>query len=306
VTLIEAHEGTKDFDTALVWDLLKERTVPVLVYGAAGAGKSTLVRILTGDTNAKTSHGVAGTTKETPCKAPSGVCLIDMPGITIPGLEIVTKDSVMAWVEGTAREWKEASAWNARIRDLEERLRSQEARRRPLAVLYCVNATARVHPERIKELIARPHTLLVPTCIVLTNIYGASNEARATIEAELQKLIEEVGFNKRGQLVQFVQVNSEQFSSGAAKHHQKGIAELVTTLLGHLDPSDALTFSRKRNMFGLGSSGMTDNEKAAVRESFNPQDPIAKGIRELEPTYSTAVSPRRAPRGDRAKRARHQ
>ena len=68
-----------------MWATLNQKRVNVLVYGAAGAGKSTLVHQLMGDPAAKSSACLTGTFHDTPCRLPSGLSFIDTPGITVPG-----------------------------------------------------------------------------------------------------------------------------------------------------------------------------------------------------------------------------
>lgn len=55
LTLIEANSSTSGFDTDLAWDMIQQKTVNVLFYGESGAGKSSLVKALTGDSEINTS-----------------------------------------------------------------------------------------------------------------------------------------------------------------------------------------------------------------------------------------------------------
>ena len=55
LTLIEANQSTAGFDTDLAWDMVQQRTVNVLFYGESAAGKSSLVKALTGDPSVTTS-----------------------------------------------------------------------------------------------------------------------------------------------------------------------------------------------------------------------------------------------------------
>ena len=84
-------------DTSLAWDLIDRERVSVLVYGESGAGKSLLVRTLTGAAEAASSHTGAGTSEDRCFATPSGVDFIDTPGVKIP-LELAESASHLAWL----------------------------------------------------------------------------------------------------------------------------------------------------------------------------------------------------------------
>ena len=59
----------------------------------------------------------------------------------------------------------------------------------------------RVYPERIRELIEKPHHLLVPTIVVISDIRSASDRECSECQAHLEKLIQEIGPNSRNRKV---------------------------------------------------------------------------------------------------------
>ena len=168
ITLIEANESTMGFDTSLAWDMIERGTANVLVYGESGAGKSLLVRTLTGDEGARSSATTVGTTEEHIHRTPSGINFIDTPGIKIP---------LVAEADSSLRYLRDRYNWNMMLRDLDVRLRSSSAATRPLGVVYVHRATMRVIPERVAELLQKSHSLLVPTFLLLSDVCSVDDAA---------------------------------------------------------------------------------------------------------------------------------
>ena len=261
VTLLEANEATKSFETELHWDLLKKKKMSILFYGAQYSGKSQLIRALSDHKNAiplpgheRTECGSEGIM----CPCPSGVNLIDTKGFVWPGTEPPKTDKI------AHAEWKcWIAGFEKRIEHLNDRIRvHSSADIRPLAVVVCVGApTNPPNTAELKRLLTEPHKLLVPTFLVLTNIFAVDAKVRAQRIRHYKQIAAEIEANARARnnKVNFVAVNSVDFVADRAegvKHDSEGIPEFVTTLLQNLDPMDGLTFARKveRKWLEFGSS----------------------------------------------------
>jgi energy-coupling factor transporter ATP-binding protein EcfA2 len=240
LTLIEANESTLGFDTSLAWDMIERGTANVLVYGESGAGKSTLVRTITGDEGAKSSATTVGTTQESIYRTPSGICFIDTPGIKIPLVEEADASYF--------RYLRDRYNWNAMLADLNRRLRSPSAETRPLGVVYVHRVTMRVIPERIADLVSKSHRLLVPTFIVLSDVCSVDDDELKEVRERITAIADELGPNARNHRVQVVEVNTQTKIVSGHRHPSRGLPELLSKLLSHLDPMDALTFTRRTFM----------------------------------------------------------
>ena len=236
ITLIEANESTMGFDTSLAWDMIERGTANVLVYGESGAGKSLLVRTLTGDEGAKSSATTVGTTEEHIHRTPSGINFIDTPGIKIP---------LVQEADSSLRYMRDRYNWNGMIKDVDARLRSSSAATRPLGVVYVHRATMRVIPERIAELLQKAHSLLVPTFLLLSDVCSVDDAALKEVRQQLQSITDGLGQNARNHTVHFIEVNTMTKTINGHKHASRGLPEFVSTLLTNLDPIDALTFTRR-------------------------------------------------------------
>lgn len=256
LTLIEANESTLGFDTSLAWDMIKRGQANVMVYGESGAGKSLLVRTLTGDEAAKSSATTVGTLTENIHCTPSGINLIDMPGIKIP---------LVASTDYSFRYMRDRYNWSAMLADLGRRLRSLSAATRPLGVVYAHRATMRVIPERIIELLQTSHSLLVPTFLVLSDVCSVDDEALKEVRAQMKKIVADLGPNSRNHHVHFIEVNTQTKVVSGHRHPSRGLPEFVSTLLSNLDPIDALTFTRRTYMLAPRLQ-VSEEQKQRVRE----------------------------------------
>lgn len=87
MTLIEAVPGTCLSNTDLARDMITRKRVNVLMYGRSGAGKTTLIGTLTGNSDLH-RHGEAAVTKDVVNHATAcGITFTDRPGIDIPGAQ---------------------------------------------------------------------------------------------------------------------------------------------------------------------------------------------------------------------------
>ena len=198
LTLVEANSSTNTHETDLAWDMIDAERVKVLVYGESGAGKSLLVRTLTGCANARSSHTSVGTLEATVFPTPCGVDFIDTPGVKIP-LELSEADSYFSWA-------RDAVAWRALLGDLQSRLSSRDAALRPLAVVYVHRASARVIPERIKELLSKGFHMLVPTFLLVTDVCGVDDDALQEVRQQMSAIVADLGENKLGAKVSVIEV----------------------------------------------------------------------------------------------------
>jgi len=274
VKLLEANEATKSFETLLHWDLLKKRKMSILFYGAQYSGKSQLIRALSDHEKAVPMAGLERTecdAKGIMCPCPSGVNLIDTKGFVWPGTEPPKSDKEAHeewgfWIKG----------FESRIKNLNQRIRVESsADERPLAVVVCVGAPANPPDTvQLKRLLTEPHKLLVPTFLVLTNIYAVEADVREERIRHYKEVAASIEANARARnnRVNFVAVNSVDYVADSRKTHKSvGIPEFVTTLLQNLDPMDGLTFARKVERGWLTSSAprsLTEQQKTEITNSI--------------------------------------
>ena len=70
-------------------------------------------------------------------------------------------------------EWfKEYLQWSALLGNVKQRLDSQVATERPIAICYVHKAGHRIIRERIAQLVSIPHKKLVPVFLVVTDVYS--------------------------------------------------------------------------------------------------------------------------------------
>jgi hypothetical protein len=229
LTLIEANASTKSFDTRLAWDMLRLKTINCLVYGESGAGKSSLVKAITGDESIVVSATHQGTKNETAYDMPCGLRVIDTPGFRVPLTTIGGDDEEKpSWF--SIKWWKEVSTfcpsccifaslifvnatqvviWRNLLKDLNSRLHSLKASDRPLCVMYVQRAANRIIAERIRELLALPHKLMVPVFLIISDVCSVDDKALMQVTGTMQTLIDSIGLNAKGHMVRMLLVNSE-------------------------------------------------------------------------------------------------
>ena len=255
-TLIEAQAHSAN--TELARDMIDKRRVQILFYGRSGAGKTTLIGTLTDQKEKLHAFGEASVTREvTNHHTPCGIHFTDRPGIDIPGAQAQTAEgraslesmsassSLLKQAADFLAEQARRVEWARQLADLDRRLRSSTAEDRPIALVYVQHANARLYAERVKELVARPHGMLVPTFIAIADKWSVSRAELATKEAEVDNLIAEVGANKRGKTIGRCSLSSKPKQVGGTVHPEAGVPEFVSRLLSTLDPVDALTFLRQ-------------------------------------------------------------
>ena len=163
--------------------------------GQTGAGKSTLIGELTG----QSSLGGATTKQVSLNETPSGLCFIDRPGIDIPGAEGTNAEALsvereQAWFTSAMRsvsQWTNELArkadWKKTLADLDRRLKSNSAEDRPLALVYVhKSGNPRLYKEHIMQLLGKAHELLVPTFVVVADKWSADKHSREVLLNEIQ------------------------------------------------------------------------------------------------------------------------
>ena len=236
LTVVEANSSTVSWDTSLAWNMIESERVNVLVYGETGAGKSLLVRTLTGHENAVSSHTGVGTIDLQRFQTASGIDFIDTPGIKIP-IPLSEADTYLAWV-------RDQLAWRALLSDLQSRLSSHETAVRPLAVVYVHRASSRVLSERLEELLAKAHEMLVPTFLLISDICGVDDVALRDVRERMAQIVESLGPNKLEHKVQLIEVNTESKVVSGHRHLSRGLPQFISALLSSLDPTHGLTLTR--------------------------------------------------------------
>jgi len=257
-TLITAAASTSNADLSLAWQMVELKKVNVLVYGQTGAGKSTLIGELTG----QSSLGGATTKQVSLNETPSGLCFIDRPGIDVPGAvgtnaEAVSVEREQAWFTSAMRsvsQWTNELArkadWKKTLADLDRRLKSNSAEDRPLALVYVhKSGNPRLYKEHIMQLLGKAHELLVPTFVVVADKWSADKQSREALLDQINGMITELGPNRRHRHVQCHVLSARPYESGSTVHPSVGIGEFLSSLLSHLGPEDAITFIRPVRFF---------------------------------------------------------
>jgi len=254
LNLIEANNATSDFSTNLARQMIEACTATIYCYGESGSGKSTLIRNLTGDPAAVTSHTTPGTEEDTHCLFKSGLRFIDTQGFRVPLIPTTTLGLLNA-------EWfKEYLQWERLLRNLRMRFDSKVATDRPLAIMYCHKAGHRVIPERIQQLISIGHMKLVPTFLVITDVFAIDDEALQEFRAIFRNIVRTVGFNARGKSVHLIEVNSQAKEVKGHYFEPVGMPQLASMILNALEPMDILTFTH-RSMLGIGAHVESNKKK---------------------------------------------
>ena len=135
--------------------------VNVLMIGETGAGKSLLVKVMTGDEDVKTSATSAGTAKEERFKTHSRLNFVDTPGFKLPLSPEEARQENVSWF---ARQ-RDEFAWSRWLSKIEGYIQSRDLKRRPSVVLYCHRGSSRIIPQRMMEIFKLPHLNEVYTYI---------------------------------------------------------------------------------------------------------------------------------------------
>ena len=281
VTLLSANEGLNKFDVSLHWDLLKERKMTIMFYGATWSGKSQIIKVLTDDEKAIPLDGELRTECDEQgidcsCTAGGdGIHMYDTKGFMWPAT---------APPERTGKQYekwkKNDDAFKMEIEMLHDRIRSTSAETRPMSVCICISAAgAPPEKERLKEMLSVPHSLLVPTFLLLTNIYAVDKKTLENREEYCASIVQHFAskehMNKRGAGIHFQKVNSVQkVDKDGSEHPPEGLAEFITTLIANFKATDGLTFARppisgvRRFFTGSSSTEITKTEKDEIRAAI--------------------------------------
>lgn len=282
VTLLSANEGLNKFDVSLHWDLLKERKMTIMFYGAQFSGKSQIIKVLTDDAKAipldgelRTECGVEGI--DCSCAAGGdGIHMVDTKGFVWPATAPPERNDPQYKI------WElNDEAFKLQVELLHGRIRSTSAKTRPMSVCICIGAgSAPPEAKRLIEMLSVPHSLLVPTFLLLTNIYAVDKKTLENREEYCQNIVQHFDQhkNKRGAGIHFQKVNSVQkVDKDGAEHPPEGLAEFITTLIANFKATDGLTFAYPPAKGGwfTGSSSTTPREVLTPREKDEIRETIS-------------------------------
>ena len=215
---------------------LPSHGVNTLMIGEAGAGKSTLVKVLTGDDDIVTSATQAGTHGDTRYKCPCGLNFVDTPGFKLP---VSPEEATRKGGQSMLMRWKDNFMWNRWLDRIKHLCTSSDLSVRPSVVVYCHRASSRVIPSRLLEVWRIPHAHNVPLIIVLTDVCGVDDTALKEVRKAMAEMARELGPDALGRTATAIEINSEQKTVRGHQYKVTGVKQLLEGVLNALHPMHA-------------------------------------------------------------------
>eukprot|EP00285_Hemiselmis_virescens_P010651 CAMPEP_0173390314 /NCGR_PEP_ID=MMETSP1356-20130122/14416_1 /TAXON_ID=77927 ORGANISM="Hemiselmis virescens, Strain PCC157" /NCGR_SAMPLE_ID=MMETSP1356 /ASSEMBLY_ACC=CAM_ASM_000847 /LENGTH=287 /DNA_ID=CAMNT_0014347663 /DNA_START=222 /DNA_END=1081 /DNA_ORIENTATION=+ len=228
---------------------LPSHGVNALMIGEAGAGKSTLVKVLTGDEGIITSATQAGTHGDTRYKCPCGLNWIDTPGFKLPvSPEEATNRNQS---QSVLSKWKDDFVWARWLKRINGFMTSSDLSVRPSVVVYCHRASSRIIPPRLLDMWRIPKAHNVPLIVCMTDVCGVDDSALRDVRKSMAGMLEDLGADPIGRFASLIEINSEQKTVRGHQYKVTGVKQLLEGVMNSLHPQHSMQLC-SRPWIGMG------------------------------------------------------